>query len=121
MPERSRGAAAMTDEFDRLNEYVASLPPATPEGLASARTHLDDAIDQEIAIGPQVPSKSYRRPWDVRVTSPPSRSRRLVLVLGLAALLTVAVVLPTVMGHRPDSGRSASSGHTQSKILVKLV
>jgi hypothetical protein len=108
----------MTDEIDRLQEYVASLAPASPEALHAARNHLDEAISIEMGVGA---GASERTPGNVGVASASRRGRKLVLVLSLAALLAVAVVLPIVTNHRPGAGRPTAGEHSPSKILVKLV
>ena len=45
---------------------------------------------------------------------------RLILLLGLAALVT-AVIVSVLPGHTPNSGHLASKGHQSSKPLVELV
>ncbi len=111
----------MTDEFDRIRDYVSSLPPARPEDLAAARSDLDDVMTHEIAADPRAsgPSRRWRRGSDLPPS--PRRGRKPILVLGFAALLTVAVVVPIVVGHRAPSGRPTAKGHTPSTLLVRLV
>ena len=46
--------------------------------------------------------------------------RRLYLLLGSAALVT-AVVVPVLIGNKPNTGHLASKGHHSSKRLVELV
>lgn len=111
----------MTDEFDRIRDYVSSIPPARPEGLEAARTHLDSLMAQQTANDGQAFGKSKRWPWGAAVSASPRRSRKPILVLGLAALLTVGVVVPIVTGHPTSPRRLASGGHTPSTLLVKLV
>ena len=110
----------MTDEIDRLKEYVASLAPASPEALDAARNHLDEAISLEMGVDAGVSEQTERTPASGGVASASRRCRKLVLVLGLAALLAVAVVLPIVTDNRPGSGPTTGE-HRPSKILVKLV
>ncbi len=99
----------MTDEFDRIRDYVSSLPAARPEDLAAARSDLDDVMTHEIAADPRASGPSRR--W----------GRKPILVLAFAALLTVAVVVPIVVGHSAPSGRPTARGHAPSTLLVRLV
>jgi hypothetical protein len=47
--------------------------------------------------------------------------RKLLIFLGLAALIASAAILPSLMGHAAKSGHAASREHISSKPLVKLV
>ncbi|MGH8995693.1 MAG: hypothetical protein ACRDYB_06640 [Acidimicrobiales bacterium] len=110
----------MSDELDRLRSYIAALPPARPEELVAGRAKFEDAMAQHLAQDRQASARSHRHLWRSRVSSHPT-SARLLLVLGLAALLTVAVGTAIVVGHTPTSRHPTSSGHATQEILVRLV
>lgn len=111
----------MTDEFDRIRDYVSSIPPPQPERLEAARARLDGVLAQQITPDGRATGKAGWWPWGTQVSGSPRQSRKSLLVLGLAALLTIGVVVPIAIGHQAHSGRPASGSHTSRKILVKLV
>ncbi len=111
----------MTEEFDRIRDYVSSLPPARSELLEAARSDLDDVMAHEVAADDRAPGRSKRWRWWADLPQSRRRGRKPILVLGFAALLTVAVVVPIIVGHPAHGGRLVSNGHRPSTLLVKLV
>lgn len=106
----------MSDELERLQSYVSSLPPASDAALETGRTELNAAL--------------VHRAADLRTSVNPLRrstasgfwSRRRLLSLGLATLVIVTVVALLAVDRPPSKLRSNAAGHSSSpRLLVRLV
>jgi photosystem II stability/assembly factor-like uncharacterized protein len=100
------------DEMTLVRELVATDADPAPAVLDHARELLHQAYD---APGTQE-SKKFRRPISNRRFVP---DRRLAPVLGVAALVAAAVVLPLTIGHSPNAGNHAiSAGDMQMQLVA---
>jgi hypothetical protein len=111
----------MSDELDRLREYVDSLPPPPPATLQAGRAELHGAMGLDVVPTPEHQGHVRWNRWPGRSRDTGPRRSSVVLVVGGAALLIAAVLWGLVSGGPAPSGHRTSTGRTTPKLLVRLV